>query len=105
MCAYNNSDSRESYCFGYQEGVNYSSKNKDQANQMFNSIGFSDLKNSRFNNVSINYSYRDIDNGYKELVIYYNKGPNLIMAAVTIKASDINDESLSTFTNILLTYK
>ena len=105
MCAYNNSDSKESYCYGIQNGVNYSTKNKESANQVLNSQGYSSLTNAKYYNVSINYSYKNSDDGYTNVIVYYNKGPNLIIAYANIHASDINENTMATFYNILFTYK
>ena len=105
ICAYNSMDEKIYYCYNYQEGINVSIKDKDAIDILFNSQGYSELKNNRFNTMNLYYSYKDMEGGYISSIVYYNKGANLITSTISIKASEINDESLSTYIDILKTYK
>ena len=107
LCATNNSDSNNQYCFNVMKGYNFSARGTslEQLNAQLKSMGMTEVVNGKFNNKSFYYSYKKLDDGYIFMQIYMNKGSNYINASGQFKAEEINDESTATFISILNTYK
>lgn len=106
ICAFNSQEALNFYCFSIKEGFNVNpSTNKRELDALATSKGYSELQTNRFNGYLIYYFYKNSTNNYKDIIVYYNKGTNVIMSTVSIKTNEINSESMKTFTNILGTYK